>query len=183
MTPRFSTLGILSLSALMGLLPGLAKSAEWQPVGEATAYWAGLIPVYDAQLEAPSDVALNTLLSDDTPLKLQLCYRVKLTQSEFIQAAEQALPKSLSPAHQKAVNSLHQRYQTVQPNDCYQLVYAPQTGVELRLNNVVQYRDKTPGFKAVYFGIWLGDAPLSDSVKADLTEKLPPSTDQTRTES
>lgn len=147
--------------------------AELKPVGQATAYWAGIIPVYDATLWTTPETTSANLLSDQTPLKLKLCYRVALTREEFVEAATQGLPSHLTPAQQTAVNKLHQRYQDVEKGDCYQLAYAPESGTALMLNDKTTFQDATPGFKAVYFGIWLGENALSDSVKSDLTASLP----------
>jgi hypothetical protein len=157
----------------LGLSSGLAQTVALQPVGQATGYWAGLIPVYDATLWAQPGTTQTDLLSDQTPLKLELCYRVGLTEKEFIEAADQALPKQLPVALRLATERLHQHYEAVQPKDCYELAYQPETGVQLRLNNKLKYQDRTQGFKAVYFGIWLGDTPLSEAVKTDLTDALP----------
>ncbi len=162
----------LLLSGLT-LSPGLAQTVELTPVGKATGYWAGFIPVYDATLWAQPGTTRAELLSDKTALKLELCYQVSLTEKEFIEAADQALPEQLPISLRLATERLHQHYEAVQPKDCYQLAYQPETGVQLRLNNELKYQDRTQGFKAVYFGIWLGDNPLSDAVKADLTESLP----------
>ena len=141
-------------------------------VGQATAYWASFIPVYDASLMVSENTNRNNLLAEDTAIELQLCYRTSLTADDFIEAAQQALPNPLPTDIQLAVDRLHQAYEGVKPSDCYQLVYHPETGTELRLNQTLKFQDQTPGFKATYFGIWLGNKPLSKEVKSKLMGAL-----------
>lgn len=163
----FTILSVISLQT--------QANAHLVKAGEATAYWGGFIPVYDSTLWVPENTTLKTLLSDQTPIKLELCYRVSLSKADFIEAANSALPQNLSEELSLAVNRLHQTYQAVNENDCYQLFYSLETGVQLWLNNTLKYQDKTADFKRVYFGIWLGENPLSESVKDALTESLSPS--------
>lgn len=153
-------------------LPTMAEMPVLKKSGQATAYWAGLIPVYDAQLWVSDITTHKNLLSDQTALSLELCYHVPLSQKNFVEAAEKALPKRLSPLHLKAINELHLAYENVSPSDCYRLSYNTMKGTQLWLNNQLKFENKTPGFKAIYFGLWLGEAPLSDAVKTDLLKGL-----------
>ncbi|RUM92459.1 MAG: hypothetical protein DSZ27_02845 [Thiomicrospira sp.] len=141
-------------------------------IGQTTAYWAGVIPVYDAQLWASDEVTLENLLTDQTALNLKLCYHVPLSQKDFVEAAETGLPTPLSPLHSQAVNALHLSYESVSPNDCYRLSYDRTNGTQLWLNNQLKFENNTPGFKALYFGLWLGKTPLSDTVKNHLLKGL-----------
>ncbi|CAN8140297.1 Chalcone isomerase domain-containing protein [uncultured Thiomicrorhabdus sp.] len=138
---------------------------------QSTATWL-FIDVYNAYLYAPRNTQARTVLDKQTPLKLRLCYLHEISKEEFVEAASKALPQSLDAPLKQAVKGLHQAYQKVQPNDCYQLSYSPQQGVILSLNDKPVYQSKTPGFKELYFGIWLGKEPLSESVKEDLLEPL-----------
>lgn len=149
-----------------------SNSPPLKIVGQATAYWAKWIPIYDATLSVGDKTNLKNLLSDKTAVELELCYRRELTADNFIDAANEALPKNLSPSILKAVKKLHQSYESVKSSDCYQLSYHPLTGTQLKLNHQLKFVDQTPGFKAAYFGIWLGENPLSDQVKSNLTAAL-----------
>ncbi|BBP46788.1 hypothetical protein THMIRHAS_21610 [Thiosulfatimonas sediminis] len=176
--------------AVMGLMAALIQPSWAQPSpsvtgitldesvlaalplrSQATATWL-FIDVYKAALYAPQTSKAQSILDDSTPLKLKLCYLHKITKDEFVEAASKALPAKLTPSLQSAVNGLHQAYRDVKPDDCYQLSYSAQQGVVLSLNDVPVYQDKTPGFKALYFGIWLGKEPLSETVKETLLEPL-----------
>jgi len=153
-------------------LPVLAEIPVLKKSGQATAYWAGLIPVYDAQLWVSDITTYPNLLSDQTPLRLELCYHVALSKENFIKAAKKGLPNPLSPSHIEAVNQLHLAYENVTAGDCYQLSYDAMNGTQLRLNNQLKFQTKTPGFKTLYFGLWLGQHPLSDTVKTTLLKGL-----------
>lgn len=170
---RWVVLFIL-FSAMIGRpFSALAETASaLKKVGQTTAHWAGFIPVYDAQLWAAENVTQDNLLTDQTALSLELCYHVPLSQKNFVEAAEKGLPARLSPLHLKAVNALHLAYESVSPNDCYRLSYDVTNGTQLWLNNQLKFENKTPGFKAVYFGLWLGQTPLSDTVKTNLLKGL-----------
>lgn len=153
-------------------LPVLAETLVLKKAGQTTAYWAGMIPVYDAKLSVSDNVTRTNLLSDQTTLKLELCYHVALSREDFVEAAKKGLPTPLSAPHLNAVNALHLAYENVSPDDCYQLSYDVVSGTQLRLNNQLKFQNKTPGFKAIYFGLWLGQNPLSDTVKTDLLKGL-----------
>lgn len=138
---------------------------------EATAKWL-FIDVYNASLYAPPHTNRQSILDEQTPLKLKLCYLHKISKEEFVEAASKALPENLDKPLQAAVDGLHQAYQKVQPQDCYQLSYSQRQGVVLSFNDKPVYQTKTPGFKQLYFGIWLGKEPLSETVKEELLEPL-----------
>jgi hypothetical protein len=140
-------------------------------IGEGTARW-GWIKLYDAKLFSLAGLQTNQLLSDHTPLRLELCYHRALSVQDFVDGANHALADDLSAPLRAAVDQLHAAYQPVQAGDCYQLDYHPERGTGLLLNQRELVRLTTPGFKAVYFGIWLGDSPLSDRLKQALLAKL-----------
>jgi hypothetical protein len=141
-------------------------------MGQSTAKWLGWIDLYDARLWVGPQTTAQTLLSDPTPVKLELCYHRELTPADFIRAAESGLPKHLPPEQCLAVERLHAAYQTVNAGDCYELIHQPEAGLQLRLNGRTVFHDRTPGFKATYLSLWLGDNALSTEVKTDLLAPL-----------
>lgn len=141
-------------------------SVTWKPVGEGVATWM-FMDIYQAKLYRPEGVAKQTALTDDAPLKLELCYYKSITPDIFVQGANESLPAQLSPALRAEVERLHASYQAVKPNDCYTLRYENSV-TELLLNQRVLFQSKLPEFKQVYFGVWLGEKPLSDKLKATL---------------
>lgn len=148
-----------------------AASANVTQVGEGVARW-GLFKLYHAAFFTETQVSLRQALADDKPARLELCYLRELSVENFIEGAQTVLPDSLTAELQAAVIRLHQAYQAVQPGDCYHLDYQPDQGTALLLNGKELVRVSTPGFKALYFGIWLGDKPLSAQLKRDLTQGL-----------
>ncbi|MBN2646415.1 MAG: chalcone isomerase family protein [Thiotrichales bacterium] len=162
--PRALLLGLVSL-------PALASSSELTLRAEATATWL-FIDVYKAALYAPEKVGSQQLLQETTPLNLELCYLRAISKEQFVEAASKALPEDLSPELKAAVQGLHQAYQNVEPNDCYQLRYEPQQGVQLSLNQQPLFQTATAGFKQLYFGVWLGPNALSEKVRDQLLTEV-----------
>lgn len=161
------------LFACFALILTLPVQAQLISVGEGTARW-GFFKLYDATLRvapglyARRGMVASDLLTDTQPTQLELCYHRSLTVQNFVDGANHALPNNLTPELRRAVDALHQAYRPVKAGDCYVLDYQPQIGTSLLLNGEPLVQINTPGFKAVYFGIWLGDNPLSDSLKMAL---------------
>lgn len=147
-------------------------SSELVKVGEGVARW-GVFKLYNAAFFTQADNNLSQALSDLTPARLELCYTRSLTVENFVDGANHALPNNLPDALQQAVNQMHAAYLPVIAGDCYQLDYQPDFGTQLILNGKSLVQIKTPNFKALYFGIWLGEQPLSKRLKANLTQRIP----------
>ena len=160
------------LMALLGLTQPVLSSQNWLVAGEGTARW-GFIKLYDASLRMPPSTTRQSLLADDAPLQLEFCYARSLTVDNFVDGANQVLPDNLPTDLARAVAQLHQAYQPVSQGDCYVLDYQPEIGTALILNDNELTRISTPGFKAIYFGIWIGDNPLSDRLKNNLLANVP----------
>lgn len=154
---------------------------KWQLYSAATAKWLWL-DVYKAELylsktgEPKSDeINLNqnnaqqSLLQDKVPLKLKLCYQQSISADQIIQAAQKALPELDEQSDLfQAVNDLHQQYQNVSQGDCYALKHETDGSTSLLFNGDKKFSTKLKDFKKLYFGIWLGDNPLSEDVKKSL---------------
>jgi hypothetical protein len=161
-------LGLLFLLVLSNL-----ASADLVQVGAGTARW-GIFKVYDAQFFTEVGINLEQALSEQTPARLVLCYARDLSVENFIEGAQRGLPEDLSADLQHAVNRLHAAYQPVKQGDCYHLDFQPEQGTRLLLNGKPLVQIDTAGFKAVYFGIWLGEQPLSMTLKRSLLAGLKP---------
>lgn len=159
----------LTVATLLFALTAQAQSLI--TIGEGTARW-GFIKLYDAKLKLPLSVKSNEVLTDQVPAQLELCYARSLSINNFIDGANHALPDNLPLEHKQAVELLHAAYQPVNKNDCYVLDHIPKLGTALILNGQELVRINIPGFKAVYFGIWIGDLPLSDKLKNQLLGDL-----------
>lgn len=150
--------------ALWGM--SVQASVAWKPVGEGIATWM-FMDIYQAKLYRPEGLGKQQALTDDAPLKLELCYYKSITPDIFVQGANESLSAPLTPALRAEVDRLHASYEAVKPNDCYTLRYENSV-TELLLNQRVIFQSKLPEFKQVYFGVWLGEKPLSDKLKAAL---------------
>lgn len=139
----------------------------WQARSKATATWMWL-DIYNATLFTQPGFRRSKLLDDDQSLKLTLCYLKPIGREDLIKGAEAVLDKDLASDLKQAVTNLHQNYVDVKPGDCYALEYHPVTGTQLKLNDKLVFKTKMHGFKRVYFGIWLGQNPLSESIKEQL---------------
>jgi len=144
---------------------------KWMQVSSGTATWM-FFDVYNATLFAKKSSLPQDFLNDAESLKLELCYLRAISTDIFIEGANEVLPTKLTTTLQNEVNRLHDAYLPVEPNDCYVLEYEPQTGTQLKLNNQTIFTSQVEGFKAVYFGVWLGENPLSESLKNSLLDSV-----------
>lgn len=143
------------------------ESEEWIQISNATATWM-FFDVYNARLFSQQPFLSNDFLSDSQPLKLEFCYLKDLSAGVFVEGANNVLPKTLTPSLQAEVERLHESYQSVKAGDCYILEYAPEFGTQLKLNHQPLFDSQKEGFKSVYFGVWLGENPLSKSLRSNL---------------
>ena len=161
------------LCCLILLALSTMASADLTQVGAGTVRW-GPFKVYDAAFFTEAGVTLEQALAEQTFARLELCYARAVSVDDFIEGAGYGLPESLSDELQQAVDRLHMAYQSVKQGDCYQLDFQPELGTRLVLNKRELVRINTPEFKALYFGIWLGEKPLSLQLKSNLIEGLSP---------
>ena len=177
-------LTITFLSLLIFSRPALAKTTQaditeasiasniaWQARSQAIATWMWL-DIYNATLFTQPSFNPSELLDDQQPLKLELCYLKPIGREDLIKGAQAVLASDLSSDLKQAVNDLHQHYVDVKPGDCYVLEYVPERGTQLKLNNQLAFETALKGFKSVYFGIWLGQNPLSEPLKNKLLSPL-----------
>ncbi len=172
------------LSALCLLLPSLvfasALPEKWRlddidlnRISSGSAYYAGLFRIYDAALYATDE---HSIAFDGTPLRplcLSLAYRVSIEREQLIEAAEQALKKQRGDltALRQQVQIVHDHYRDVQSGDSYALCYQPIAGTHLFYNGELQVTLPGEDFARAYLGIWLGERPLSPTLRDALLPK------------
>jgi hypothetical protein len=144
---------------------------ELQGVGLFRYRW--VIKAYVAALYLPSEVATQQVLSD-VPKRLELEYFWQIHGADFGPVAEEILLRqfdgsALAPLRER-IELLHAAYRDVEPGDRYALDYVPGRGTTLSLNGEAIVTIPGADFAAVYFAIWLGDAPLDASFKSQLLE-------------
>lgn len=127
--------------------------------------------VYAAALYLPAP-GTTAPLAADTPRRLEIEYLLAIEARDLARAANTILERQhdaarLAPVRDK-VDRFHALYADVEPGDRYAMTYRPGTGTVLTLNGIEQGRIDGAEFARLYFGIWLGDDPLSESLRADL---------------
>lgn len=167
-----STVSFLSVNAEPSAVKAVSSNnIAWQSNSTGTATWL-FMDIYTAELFSQEAKLPKNFLVDGVPLRLKLCYLKSISADILIEGAQEVLPDNLSGALQKEVNRLHAAYQDVVPGDCYELAYTPESGTQLIFNGKVVFSSQEAKFKALYFGIWLGNEPLSDSLKASLIKEV-----------
>ena len=126
---------------------------------------------YAGALYLPESAVASQAL-EDLPKALELSYFWAIKGPLFAQAADDLLARNQTPAALEALRErldrLNQLYQDVEPGDRYRLTYVPEMGLTLSLNGTPLGTIPGADFAAAYFGIWLGDAPLSLSFRDQL---------------
>lgn len=137
--------------------------------GAGIARYAVFIRVYGAGLYGPEGVPASSLLEGGEPKRLEIEYFVDIKASDLALAADTILQRQLSPeqlqALQPRIRQLHDAYRSVRPGDRYVMEYLPGQGTVLKLNGEPLVTVEGRDFARAYFGIWLGDEPLSSNLR------------------
>ena len=123
---------------------------------------------YVGGLYLPAEARASQTL-DDIPKALELYYFWDIKGRFFGEAADELLAKSLPPERLAALRSrldrLHSLYEDVEEGDRYRLTYVPEQGTTLSLNGRPLGTIPGADFARDYFGIWLGEQPLSEAFR------------------
>lgn len=176
-------LAFMTAAGLSAVLSGAAgaSGAKFEPALETTperlalrstgtAYYAGVIRVYDAALYAPTGSSAASVAAGTVPRCLVLAYRRDVTRDLIVAAATRVLERQgVAPGSLGAsLERLHAAYRDVRAGDRYQLCHVPGGRAELSLNGEVLARDGGDAFAAAYFGIWLRDGAISETLREAL---------------
>ncbi|MCA9504034.1 MAG: chalcone isomerase family protein [Myxococcales bacterium] len=176
---------LLSVALVLGPAPLRAGEIEDIPFPESVSVADQSIPLfglgllryrvlfrgYVGGLYLPADATADQTLSD-IPKALELYYFWDIEGRFFGEAADELLARSLPAervsALRERLDRLHALYRDVKAGDRYRLTYEPGRGTTLAYNG--QPLGTIPGadFARDYFGIWLGDEPLSDAFRDQL---------------
>jgi hypothetical protein len=139
--------------------------------GTGRLKWKGLISVYDLGLYLQQDQSSIDVISD-VPKRLEFHYIVTIAAKDFGEAAAPYLEKNVSTDElkklQNRINAINSLYRDVKSGDRYTLTYIPGKGTELAWNDTVLGLIEGADFAAAYFRIWLGEHPMSESMKRSL---------------
>lgn len=159
-------------AAAYGTRASAGFGGEWVLRGEGVLRYAFVIDVYRARLYTPTHVQAERVLSDDVAKRLELTYFTDIEREILVEAANtvlaRQLPTRLLEALAPELEALHAAYRDVEPGDQYTLVYSPGDGGRLMLNDEEVFRIEDNRVAQAYFGIWLGEEPISRSLRRKL---------------
>lgn len=131
-----------------------------------------LMDIYSAALYLEPAAETTAWQSADVGKALILHYHRDIPASRFRQSAEATLSRQLGPnagALAERIERLHAAYRSVKAGDRYTLLYTPQRGTRLLLNDEALVTIEGADFANAYFGIWLRSRePLSEDLRAQL---------------
>jgi hypothetical protein len=173
----------LAATFLVATLTGAAaaNAPNFEPVLDATtgalalrstgsAYYAGVIRVYDAALYAVPGADPDALTAGTASRCLILAYRRAVSRDLIVEAANEVLERQgiEAAALGAPLDQLHAAYRDVGPGDRYRLCHTPGGEAELALNGEVLARVGGDAFATAYFGIWLRDGAISEPLRESL---------------
>lgn len=148
------------------------EAADFHKLGEYRYVHNFIFNLYDAALFVPETSGAEEVLDATTSFHLQFRYLRTIKKEIILKSADRMLEKNLN-AHEREriadrVKQINQAYATVQEGDTSALTYHPDHGTTLRINKEPKLTIKGQDFAKLYFRIWLGPHPLSDTLKAHL---------------
>lgn len=145
--------------------------ARFVLVGATTFRWMSVIKVYDARLHLGTGEPSSKVFAD-IPVRLQLTYHRGFTAAEIIKGGDTLLARNVKAetlvSLRERLERINRAYRDVREGDSYALTYVPGKGTTLRLNGSPLITVPGHDFAAAYFQIWLGDDPISKSMRDTL---------------
>lgn len=136
--------------------------------GVALLKWAGVVSVYAGAFYLPEGNAA-AVWNEDISKSLELFYFRRIKAEEFGSASDRLLQDNLSDAEYrglaKRLKQFYGLFRDVEPGDRYRLIYRPDKGTELHLNDELLGTAPGADFAIAYFGIWLGERPIDKSFR------------------
>ena len=182
------TIGIILLLALSLSVHGsgplfvpqrLLDQQTLQLLSQGEARFGLLLRVYDAALYGLPGSTTDQLLDAQASKCLSLAYRVSISREQLIEGAERILARQLPAGSLEAIrpelDRLHEHFVSVKPGDRYTLCGSAGR-LTLYFNEEAAFEIGDPGLLTAYFGIWLEPEGISESLRKQLMDGLPPST-------
>lgn len=141
--------------------------------GVAILRWARLFDAYAGALYLPPGQKGHQW-SEDLPKRLELVYFRSFTAEDFVNSSDKLLRRNLSSADYQRLSSrlesFYRLFRNVEPGDRYSLTYLPGQGTQLWLNDELLGQVPDADFAVAYFGLWLGDRPISKTFRDHLLQ-------------
>ena len=172
----------LTLALCLAILPTTRASqaatdqltedgARFELAGATTFRWMSIVKVYDARLHLGAGEPSSKVFAD-IPVRLQLTYHRGFTAAEIIKGGDTLLARNVKAdalvSLRERLELINRAYRDVREGDSYTLTYVPGKGTTLRLNGSPLVTVPGHDFAAAYFRIWLGDDPISKSMRDTL---------------
>lgn len=139
------------------------KAFRWIHVGYAAVY-------------LPSCDGLNDFFSE-TPKRLRFVYEKSIPAKAFKEASQEYLKLNLGKQFDEWRTSFiqfNEGYRDIKDGDFYDLIYSPEQGLKLFMNNTLMTSLDDPVKGLAYFNIWFGREPFSADLKRSLLSPAKP---------
>lgn len=115
----------------------------------------------------------QAIVNADQPMAVRLTITSKLISSEKMESAiregfENSTKGNIAPVKNQIESFIGVFKEPIKVNDVFELVYVPGKGIEVFKNGAAKSTIAGVEFKKALFGIWLGDKPAQDSLKAEM---------------
>jgi hypothetical protein len=172
----------LTLALCLAILPTTRASqaatdqltedgARFELAGATTFRWMSIVKVYDARLHLGNGEPAAKVFAD-IPVRLQLTYHRGFTAAEIIKGGDTLLARNVKAdalvSLRERLELINRAYRDVREGDSYTLTYVPGKGTTLRFNGSPLVSIPGHDFASAYFRIWLGDDPISKSMRDTL---------------
>lgn len=151
---------------------------EVTPIGGEEVPLAGLghltfwgFSVYTAAFYADLETIQAGDYIDAGRTRLVLVYSRSISRDDFIKSTRKALEKNPDvdmEALADRIERLNAMYVDVERGDYYEITYTAGGETEISLNGEVRGTFEGEDFALAFFGIWLGEEPLSDKLREEL---------------
>jgi hypothetical protein len=140
--------------------------------GEYRYVYRVFFKLYDAALYVKPSASPQDIFDAKIPFHLSFHYLRTIEKSIILDSADKMLNRNLSDPELRTiadrVDKINAAYQTVENGDRSSLTYEPDVGTTLKINDRPVITIEGEDFAQLYFQIWLGENPISSSMKAVL---------------
>ena len=154
----------------------LSTKAELVKIGEHRYFHNMFFKIYDIAMYTEKNAKIEEVLDAKTIYRLEFRYLRKVDKSIILKSSVKMLARNLAPEEHDRIktrlNRLNTAYQTVENGDHSSLTYEPGIGTTLSINGSHIITIEGEDFARLYFTIWLGELPISKSLRRDLIGSL-----------